>query len=88
MLEPFFISFSMIYVVGRGRVSLLTNLDTWHSEPFTDTWSTDLAVRALGPRGDDAVHLPVGHEVRVAGDDLGPGEAAGEADGARGLKTI
>ena len=24
--------------MGRGHASLLTNLDTWHSEPFTDIW--------------------------------------------------
>jgi hypothetical protein len=24
--------------VGRGHASLLTNLDTRHSEPFTDMW--------------------------------------------------
>jgi hypothetical protein len=24
--------------VGRGRASLMTNPDAWHSEPFTDIW--------------------------------------------------
>ena len=24
--------------VGRGHVSLLTDLDAWHSEPFTRIW--------------------------------------------------
>jgi hypothetical protein len=27
-----------VFVVGRGHASLLTNLDIWHSEPFTDMW--------------------------------------------------
>ena len=32
-------------VVGRGHVLLLTNLDTWHSEPFVTT-AAALAVKA------------------------------------------
>jgi hypothetical protein len=28
--------FFVAFVVGRGHVSLSTNLDTWHSKPFTD----------------------------------------------------
>ena len=40
-------------VVGRGHVSLLTNLDAWHSESFTDIYIPDRRLRGragLRPR--------------------------------------
>jgi hypothetical protein len=43
--------------VGRGHASLLTNSDTWHCEPFTDTWYLlDTETQAVG-RGARAAHL-------------------------------
>ena len=47
-------------VVGRGHVSLLTNLDTWHSEHFTDIWCLPERV-AVGNRvGGFVLRVPDG----------------------------